>query len=313
MVGMAIEVAVDPNSWGQQQPRSPDDLIAEIATRQHGVIARRQLEGLGPSRKSIDYRVRVGRLHVIHRGVYAVGHGRITLDGKRMAAVLACGDGAALSHRDAAAAHGIRQCHRRVFEVTVPRKQRPRPGIQLHFARLPADEVTTLRGIPVTGVARTIFDLAAVRPRREVEMAIREAEVARRWGRLSLPQLVARHPGHRGIESIRAILRRVRAGEEITKEEMVSVFLSILDRANLPRPKLNRWILGYECDCVWPDRELMVELDGYAVHGTRRNFETDRERDRVLQTRGWRVIRLTWRQLCDDPDRVARDLAVVLA
>jgi very-short-patch-repair endonuclease len=230
-----------------------------------------------------------------------------------MAAVLACGDDAVLSHRDAGAAHGIRPCNRRVFEVTVPRKQRPRPGIQLHFARLPGDEITTVRGIPVTTVIRTILDLAAVHPRREVEMAIREAEVARRWDRLSLPQLVARHPGHKGIGSIRAILRSLEAGEEISKEEIVSLFLGLLDGARLPRPLLNRWIEGHECDCTWPDRRLMVELDGYAVHGTRRNFETDRERDRVLQARGWRIIRVTWRQLCDQPDAVVRDLAMFLA
>jgi hypothetical protein len=310
---MRAEVAVDPNNWDKQQPRSLDGLIAEIAARQHGVIARRQLKELGLSRKAIDYRIRVGRLHILHRGVYAVGHKHLTPDGRRMAAVIACGDGAALSHRDAGAAHGIRQCNRRVFEVTVPRKQRPRPGIQLHFARLPGDEVTTVRCIPVTTVARTIFDLAAVAPRREVEMAMREAEVARRWGRLSLPQLMERHPGHRGIGTIRAILQSLDAGEEITKEEIVALFIAALNRAGLPRPQLNRWLEGYECDCVWPDGKVMVELDGHAVHGTRHNFESDRERDRVLHARGWRVIRITWRQLRDDADSVTHDLRALLA
>jgi predicted transcriptional regulator of viral defense system len=314
---MRAEVAVDSNNSGQQQPRSLDRLLAELAERQHGVIARRQLLRLGFTRDEIDYRVGIGRLYVVHRGVYAVGHKRITLDGRRMAAVLACGNEAVLSHRDAGAAHGIRQCNRRVFEVTVPRKQRARPGIQLHAARLPADEVTTVRAIPVTTVPRTLLDLAAVRPRREIEMAMKEAEVARLVDHVSLPQLIARHPRHRGTATVRSILESLKAGDEITKEQLVSLFLGLIDRAGLPRPRLNVWIAigerSYECDCVWRESKVMVELDGYAVHGTRQRFETDRERDRVLQGRKWRVIRVTWRQLHDDPDDVARDLGALLA
>jgi hypothetical protein len=291
-------------------------LLADLAERQQGVIARWQLVEMGFGRGAIRHRLKTGRLHPIHRGVYAVGHRRITLDGRRLAAVLACGDGAVLSHRDAAAAHGIRECNRRLFEVTVPRKQRPRPAIQLHYARLPDDEITVVRGIPVTIVPRTLLDLAAVRPRRDVEKAMKEAEVRRLVGPLSLPQLVARHPGHRGAATVRAILGSLTAGEEITKENFVSLLLGLLDRAGLPRPKLNVWVQvgkrSYECDCVWWEQQVMVELDGYAVHGTRQNFESDRERDRVLHVAKWRVIRLTWRQLRDDPDGVARDLAALL-
>jgi very-short-patch-repair endonuclease/predicted transcriptional regulator of viral defense system len=313
MDGMRTEVAVDALIGPQQQPRSLDQVLAELAERQHGVIARKQLLRIGFTPKAITVRLRTGRLHPIHRGVYAVGHKRISLDGRRMAAVLACGDGAAMSHRDGAATHGMRQCNRRVFEVTVPRKQRARPGIQLHCALLPADEVTTVRGIPVTTVPRTLLDLAAVCPRREVEKAMKEAEVARLWDRLSLPRLTARYPHHRGAATIRAILESLAAGDEITKEEIVSLFLRLIDGANIPRPALNQWVGKHECDCVWPRQRVMVELDGYAVHGTRSNFETDRERDRFLHARGWLVIRVTWRQLRDDPEGVVRDLRAVLA
>lgn len=255
MGGMPRPVAVDSNSSGQLQPRSLDRLLAELAERQHGVAARWQLLRLGFTRDEVDYRVKTGRLYVIHRGVYAVGHRRLTVDGRRMAAVLACGADAVLSARDAAAAYLIRQCNRRVFEVTVPRKQRPRPGIQLHFAHLPDDEVTTLRGIPITTVTRTLLDLAAVCTRREVEMALKEAEVRRLWGPLSLPQLTERYPGHRGTATIRAILQDLAAGEQITKEQIAALFLSLVDGAGLPRPRLNVWVrVGdrwYECDCVW--------------------------------------------------------------
>jgi very-short-patch-repair endonuclease len=149
-----------------------------------------------------------------------------------------------------------------------------------------------------------------------VEKAMKEAEVARLWDRLSLPQLVTRYPAHRGARTIRAILQSLTAGDEITKEEMVSLFLSVLDGANLPRPELNRVITvggrTYECDCVWPEQQVMVELDGYAVHGTRQNFETDRERDRILHANEWCPIRITWRQLRDDPAGVVRDLRRLL-
>ena len=314
---MAIEVAVDVHSDRELQPRQVDRAIAVLAERQHGVVARRQLLEIGIGAGAIDLRVRRGRLHTIHRGVYAVGHRRLTPDGRRMAAVLACGDGAALSHRDACAVHGIRPCSRPVLEVTVPRKQRARPGIQLHAARLPVDEITAVRGIPVTTVPRSILDLAAIRPRHEVEAALREAEVRRLYDPLSLGDLVERHPGHRGSGAVRAVLALLAAGGEISKERMVALFLSVLDGARVSRPRLNVWIevagRAYECDGVWFGGRVMVELDGYAVHGTRRNFERDRERDRILQAAGWRVVRVTWRQLNDDPEGVVRDLAALLA
>jgi predicted transcriptional regulator of viral defense system len=311
---MPIEVALDVHSDRQLQPTHVDRAIAALAARQHGVVARGQLRRLGIGVGAIDLRVRRGRLHPIHRGVYAVGHTRIALDGRRAAAVLACGRGAVLSYRDAAAAHGIRQCNRRVHEVTVPRKRRPRPGIQLqlHFAHLPADEIAAVRGIPVTTVERTILDLAAIRPRSEIERAIGQAEVNRALGDPSLKQLVERHANHRGAATVGAILETLKAGTDISHEAIASRFLAVLDRAGLPRPRLNTWIGGRECDCVWPDRGLMVELDGYAVHGTRRSFESDRERDRVLQAAGWLVVRVTWRQLRDDAEAVARDLRALL-
>lgn len=272
---------------------------------------------MGFTPKAIAVRLRTGRLHPIHRGVYAVGHKRLSLDGHRMAAVLACGDEAALSHRDGCALHGVRQCNRRVFEVTVPRKQRPRPGIQLHYGRLPSDELTTVRGIPVTTVARSLLDLAAVCPRRDVEKAMNEAEVQRLTSPLSLAQLTERYPGHRGSRTVRVILGSLTAGDAITREAIAARLLEVVEGELLPRPSLNVWVTvgdrSHECDAVWHEQRVMVELDGYAVHGTRQRFESDRERDRLLQARGWSVVRITWRQLRDDPGGVARDLRALLA
>jgi very-short-patch-repair endonuclease len=140
--------------------------------------------------------------------------------------------------------------------------------------------------------------------------------VARLWSPLSLPQLTARHPGHRGAATVGAILGALRVGEQITKEEMAARLMRLIRGASLPRPELNVWIRigrrSFECDAVWRSERVMVELDGYAVHGTRHNFESDRERDRILHAHEWRVIRVTWRQLCDDPDGIVRDLRLLL-
>src|SRR3954452_15938015 len=147
---MRAEYAVDPVIGGEKQTRSADALIAALADRQHGVVARRQLLALGLPARAIDHRLERGRLHVLHRGVYAVGHRVLSQRGQWMAAVLACGGGAVLSHRSAAALWAIRPTSRAAIEVTTPRKLRPRTGLLPHCAVLPADEVTILDGIPVT-------------------------------------------------------------------------------------------------------------------------------------------------------------------
>jgi hypothetical protein len=234
-----------------------------------------------------------------------------------MAAVLASGEGAVLSHRDAAAAWGIRQSNRRPVEVTVPGRRRSPPRLQLHFAHLPADEVTTVRGIPITTVPRTIFDLAAVLPRRHVERAIHEAEVRRLYDPLSLDDLIARHPGSRGVATVRAIVADATRGSGVTRQELEALFLDFVERVGLPRPELNQIVevgdRSFECDCVWREQQLIVELDGRHVHGTPRNYESDRERDRLLTVHEWRVIRITWLHLHRDADEVARDLRAILA
>ncbi|TMK67232.1 MAG: DUF559 domain-containing protein [Actinobacteria bacterium] len=314
---MAIEDAFDPHSDGQLHPRHLDRLIAELAACQHGLVARWQLIRAGFGAGAIDLRVRCCRLHVIHRGVYAVGHSVISIDGHRMAAVLAGGDGAVLSYRDALAHWGLRPCNRRVIEVTVPARTRSRPGLQFHRARLPADEVTVHRGIPITTVPRAIFDLAAVEPRRHVERAIHEAEVRRLWDPLSLHDLVERHPNSRGVATLKAILADITRGLAISKQEIQDLLLALLEAAGLPLPLTNQYItLGdttYEADCAWPQAKLMAELDGRAVHATGRNFESDRGRDRRLAVAGWLVIRITWRQLQDEPDAVAADIRDLVA
>ncbi|HVS28036.1 MAG TPA: DUF559 domain-containing protein [Solirubrobacteraceae bacterium] len=201
-------------------------------------------------------------------------------------------------------------------EVTAPRRRRLGRAVTAHNHSLAADEITTVRNIPVTTLPRTLLDLAAVVPTRQVERAANEAEVRRLGDPSSLADLVERHPRCRGVGAIKAILANSRLGFEITRSELEGRFRDVLVAAGLPAPELNaplfvagRWI---ECDCVWRAHGLVIELDGRAAHGTAAAFERDRARDRALHTAGWRVVRITWRQLHDDRAKLAADLRRLL-
>ena len=173
------------------QPEWVDAVIADLAGRQHGTVARWQMIRLGIGEDAIKYRIQRKRLHAIHQGVYAVGHSSLSRHGRWMAATLAGGPGAALSHRDGAALHGLVQSSHRDIDVTVPVKGRRRRGIRFHYADLPADERTVVHGIRVTTVPRTIFDLASIWRRDRVELALHEAEVQRLHDRLALRDLLS--------------------------------------------------------------------------------------------------------------------------
>jgi very-short-patch-repair endonuclease len=267
-----------------------DEAIAGLAARQHGVVARRQLVRLGLSAKAIRHRARTGRLHLIHRGVSAVGHARLTQRGWWMAAVLAAGEGAVLSHRSAAALWGLGLGASGRVDVTVA-KERRRPGSAIHEARLEPDEGTVRDGIPVTTVARTLLDLAATAPRRDTERALREAERRRLGDRASVAVLLERHRGRKGTATLRALLARATDG--ITKSELEEAFLTFLDDRRFSRPSLNVHVEGFECDCYWAAARTVVELDGRAFHDDDDAFEDDRARDRRLQAVGIRTMRVT--------------------
>jgi hypothetical protein len=224
-----------------------------------------------------------------------------------MAAVLACRPHGVLSHT-AGGAHWQVMPDRGLCEVTVPRWRRARPGIRMHEAALPHDEVTVHEGIPVTTVPRTLFDLAAVLAPRQLERAINEAEVRRLWDELSLDRLLHRYPGHRGNRNLRAALRKRREGSTLTRSELEETFLGLIDAAGMPRPEINAIVEGFEVDAVWRDARVAVELDGRDTHGTAEAFERDRERDRILQVAGWRTVRITGRQLRGTPEAVVRDM-----
>jgi hypothetical protein len=233
-----------------------------------------------------------------------------------MAAVLACGEGAVLSHWSAAHLLGIAPRRDTRPEVSRPTAFRGRPGIVCHRSVVAADERDLVDEIPVTSLSRTIFDLAAVGRKREVERAFHEAEVRRLTDRLSVPHLLERYPGRRGGPLLRELL----ASKEplgISRNDFEERFLAFLDAHRVPRPIMNGTLALrgklLSPDCMWPEQRLIVELDSREVHGTDRAFQGDRKRDRILLTEGWRSARITWAQLRDEPAEVAADLRRLLS
>jgi predicted transcriptional regulator of viral defense system len=315
--GVSDASKVEPNIGAKLGVGSGDAKIATLADRQHGVVGRVQLVALGLGRQAIAHRLSVGRLHRVHRGVYAVGHRVLTRRGWWMAAVLAGGPGAALSHHSAAALWGFRDSARTRIDVTTPTWRSARPGLQLHTSAVPPEEITTVDGIPTTTVPRTLLDLAAILSRHRLERAVNEAEVLRLTDPLSLAALLARYPRRAGSANLRAILESADLGSTTTRSELEDRFLAFLDAAVLPRPIVNANLelsahRSVEVDCLWPEQRLVVELDGHAFHATPAAYERDRARDRALSADGWRVVRVTWRQLHLGSEALAADLRRLL-
>jgi very-short-patch-repair endonuclease len=232
-----------------------------------------------------------------------------------MAAVLTGGGRAVLSYRSAGQLWGLLPRSGSAPEVTVPSAWRSRAGIVVHRSVLPGDERAAVDGIPVTSVPRTLLDLAVVLTRPRLERALNEAEVRELTDVLSLPDLIARYPRRRGVANLRALLDAHNPGG-ITRSRLEERFLSFLDAHDLPRPRLNADLAlrgrFYEVDCLWQSHRLVVELDSRTFHDTDRAFEKDRERDRILLAEGWRVTRVTWRQLEDEPNAITADLRELL-
>jgi hypothetical protein len=234
-----------------------------------------------------------------------------------MAAILASGPEAVLSHRSATALWGIWGSGAGEAHVTVPRKTRSRRSIHRHFGALPVDEVTTRDGIPVTSAARSVLDLAADRGEPAAESALREMEYLGIYGPVSIPTLLARHPHHRGAAIVARCIERLQddPGGRV-RSPLEELFLPFLDAHHIPRPRLNPWLsVGderFQVDCLWPDARLVGELDGFQSHGTKRSFRADRKRDRQLLAASYRVVRITPDQLTTEPAQVAVDLRVSL-
>lgn len=264
--------------------------MAATAGRQHGVISIAQLHEAGLSDAAVMRRTRAGRLHKLHRGVYAVGHVAPSTERRWMAAVLALGGGAILSHRSAAALWELLPSQDGPVDVSLPSRngRRRRPGIRIHRPlSLESTEMTHRHRIPVTSPARTLADLRTTVTARELRRAIRQADV------LGLPT-------GSSIPSDR------------TRSELELKFLKLCRRHGLPKPSVNLRVGGLIVDFCWVEQRLIVETDGYRYHRGRAAFEDDRARDLELRTLDFEVIRLSYRQVVNDSSQVAAVLQAAL-
>jgi very-short-patch-repair endonuclease len=280
-------------------PQSPascsvDARIAALATRQDGVVQRAQLIALGLSAAAIDHRVRTGKLIVVHRAVYAVGHAALSDRGRLRAALMAGGPTATISHRPAAALHGLLPSMPSFAEVTVTRRgPRSRPGLVIHATRTEPD-LCIVDGLRVTAPLRTLRDLA------------RAPDI----DRLCAEALVLKLVTQQQLDAAAILPHGVPAP---TRSALERRFLALMRNAGLPRPRVNAVVDGRMVDFSWPAERVIAETDGWAAHGHRAAFERDRGRDADLISAGWLVLRFTWRQLRERPAWVTTRVAQALA
>jgi very-short-patch-repair endonuclease len=284
-----------------------DARMSALAARQHGVVSTAQLTALGLGRHAIAHRVATGRLTRLHRGVYRVGPISHPLTSP-MAATLACGPTAVLSHHSAAALLNIRKPQPGPIDVTVTTGQsRMRDGIRVHRTRtLESHEVTRHHGIPTTTAARTLLDLATRLNARDLTRAVEEAQVQRHLDEAALAEAVERAGRRPGAAALKAALM---TESKLTRSEAERRLLELIRAAELPEPRTNARVGGYEVDVLFPGDRLVVEVDGFAFHGGRHAFERDRRKDAHLTAEGFRVVRVTWRQLAGTPEAVVATLA----
>lgn len=293
--------------------------ISFLAERQHGVVTLGQLQFLGLGRAAVAKRARTGGLHRIHRAVYAVRHPALTAHGRWMAATRAYGPNALLSHRSAAALWGLLDGGEAQTHITLPgRSGRARGGIEVHASVTLTDADKASRdGIPCTSPARTLVDLGDVANRRTVQRAVDQAEVLRLFDLRAVEDALGRAGRRRGVGVLGAVLADY-TGPALTSQELEERFLGFCRAASLPEPEVNAWIslddgVAYKADFLWREEGLVAETDGYRFHSSRRAFEHDRMRDQRLTVAGFTVVRLTWRQLTQEPDRVLTTVKNLLA
>jgi very-short-patch-repair endonuclease len=287
--------------------------MAAVAAVQHGVITRQQLRELGFSDRTIGRLTAHGHLHRLHRGVYAVGHTALTLYGRWLAAVLACGPDAVLSHHAAAALHELRTNPTGLIDVTAPGKHCVE-GVRCHTARsLPNEERTTINAIPVTSLARTYLDYAEIAAPRLLKQALAAGERANKLNFLRLEAAIQRNPGRHGTRALNTALKEFKPEDPRIRSQMERRFLAVVRQAGLPEPQCNVYVDGLLVDFYWPDAGLVVEVDSFAWHRSRHSFEEDRRRDAIHAVAGRRTLRPTHRRIEHETDALVEDIRRLLA
>ncbi|HTX13199.1 MAG TPA: DUF559 domain-containing protein [Solirubrobacteraceae bacterium] len=284
--------------------------VARIAGSQDNVISREQLLGAGLGRGAIAHRVKAGTMQRLFSNVYLLGAAPPTLSGRARAAILSCGRGAMASHRSAAELFGLLPESGGDIDVTVVgRNFAARVGVRRHrVAHLPAHHLTMIRGVRVTSIARTVCDMAATESHSQLVDAFQEGLYRRILTPSAMAEVLELEPTRRGAPVIQALIRDPR----LTRSDRERLLLKLIDQAQLPRPLTNVRTQGIPVDVLWPVERLIVEFDGWGAHGHRLAFEKDRKRDQILVAAGYRVIRVTDRQLLDEPLAVIARIAQAL-
>jgi very-short-patch-repair endonuclease len=286
--------------------------MADLAGRQHGVISARQLAEFGYARETISRWKREGKLHPIHRGVYAVGHEALTWEGRLLAAVLA-NEPAVASHVTAAWIHGLLRTRPGTFHLTAPSRRHRKKLVVVHFAKLDPDDVVTVGGIPVTSPGRTVLDLAPDESAGGLARLMERADERGLLDRRRFEATLGRAGGHRGRAKFAAALRAHSPQDAVLRSNLERRFRDLVIAAGLPRPQTNVAVEGYELDAYWEAEGFAVELDVYATHGSRRSFEADRERADDLLLAGVELIRVTDVRLAREPGETIARVAAHLA
>jgi len=290
--------------------RTAEQELARIASASHGVVTRRQLLHAGFTVAEIRHRIRTGALLREHPGVYRVGHRAPSLEARYLAAVLACGAGAMLCGRAAAHLHLLVRGPAPAPEVTAPTARRISGVSTRRARRIDAADVATARGIPVTTVARTLVDLAALLTTNDLARACHEAGVHHGTTPSAVESVLERHPNARGRAKLRAILR---GDVRVTLSKLEARFVALLREARLPIPQTNRPAGGRRVDCRWPEHRLTVELDGYRYHNSRHAWEQDRRREREAHARGDEFRRFTYGDVFESPRLMLIELRSALS
>jgi very-short-patch-repair endonuclease len=270
-----------------------------LAGAQHWIVTFAELLALGFSPSAISRLVAAGRLHRLHKGVYAVGRPTVSATGRRLAAVLACGPDALLSHFSNAAHLGLRKSAATLIDVTVPRRSaRRRFGIRIHRrGTLISEDRTVVDGIPCTSLAWTLLDLAPLTDDRGLERMVEQAEILQIYDHRQVERLMGRSAGRPGVRRLVRVLGLARPGKTLSRSELEEALLRICRRGGLPEPELNQSILlggvHTEVDFLWRAERVVVEVDSWRYHRQRGQFRRDRRRDQCLELEGWSHARFT--------------------
>jgi very-short-patch-repair endonuclease len=264
-----------------------------LAGAQHWVVTFAELTGLGFSESAVNRLLAAGRLHRLFKGVYAVGRPEVSAYGLRLAAVLACGPGALLSHISAAAHHGLRESSAIRIDVTVPRRSHLKhPGVRIHRREtLISEDRTAVNAVPCTSVARTLLDIAPLIHERALEKAIERAEIQEVYDHRAIVSLLGRARGQPGTRRLADVLGIGRPGCTVTNSSLEELMLGLCRRWNLPQPEVNAELLlggqRAQVDFLWREQRVVIEVDGFKYHRTRAAFRRDRRRDRLLELEGY--------------------------